>query len=104
MRRALALLAVASLAGAAHPGGEAGRKELEKFQGTWRYVKFQMDADLMPAEHLKKLAVTFTGDRFVVREDGKVTAAGTQKLDPSQTPHAVDSFPTEGEGKGKKLL
>jgi uncharacterized protein (TIGR03067 family) len=104
MRHVLAVLAVAVLAGVARPGGDAGKKALAKIQGTWRYVSVEMEGKKSPAEELKGLTITFTGDKWVVRQGDKTLHAGTQKLNPSKTPPQLDAPITEGEGKGTTML
>ena len=83
---------------------DAGKKELDKLQGTWKSVSFEMNGQKTPADELKKRTVTYTGDKWEVKEDGKVVVAGTQKLDPTKDPHEIDSLVTEGEGKGTTML
>jgi uncharacterized protein (TIGR03067 family) len=83
---------------------DAGKKELDKLQGTWKSVSFEMNGKKTPEDELKKRTVTYTGDKWEVKEDGKVVVAGTQKLDPTKDPHEIDSLVTEGEGKGTTML
>jgi uncharacterized protein (TIGR03067 family) len=102
--RLLVVLAAGVLVGAAEPAGDAGKKDSEKLQGTWQYVSFESNGEKMAADQLKKMTVTYTGDKWVVREGDKVVVAGTQKLDPTKEPHEIDSVVTEGEGKGNTML
>jgi uncharacterized protein (TIGR03067 family) len=104
MKKLLGVLAVGVLVGAAEPGEDAGKKELEKLQGTWRYVSFEMNGEKMPEEQLKKMSITYTGNKWVVREEDKVIVEGTHKLDATKEPHQIDSVITEGEGKGTTML
>jgi uncharacterized protein (TIGR03067 family) len=100
MKKLFAILAIGLLIGAEAPGGDAD-KEL---QGRWRYVSFEMDGQKMPPEQLAKMTITFTGDKWVVREGDKIVVAGTQKFDPTKRPRQIDSLITEGEGKGTTML
>jgi uncharacterized protein (TIGR03067 family) len=85
-------------------GNLASDNELKKIQGTWQFVSHEMDGKPMPAEQVAKLKITFTGDKWSVREDAKVVQAGTHKFDPTKKPAQVDAVVTEGEGKGSTML
>jgi uncharacterized protein (TIGR03067 family) len=63
-----------------------------------------MDSKPTPPEQVAKLKITFTGDKWSVREDDKVVQAGTHKLDPSKKPAHVDAVVTEGEDKGNTMV
>src|SRR3954467_4443113 len=89
MKKLVTVLAVAVLVAADKPKDDAGKKELDKLQGTWSYVAFEQDGQKMPADQLKKMSVTYADDKWTVKEDDKVVVAGTQKLDPSKKPHAI---------------
>jgi uncharacterized protein (TIGR03067 family) len=104
MRHALAVLAVAALVGVARPGGDAGKKVLATIQGTWRFTSVVMDGKESPPEELKGRTITFSGDKWVVRQGGKTLQAGTHKFDPGKKPPQVDAAVTEGEGKGNTML
>ena len=58
----------------------------------------------MPEDPIKRMSITYKGDKWTVREGDKVVVSGTQKLNPSRTPHEVDSLTTEGDGKGTTML
>jgi uncharacterized protein (TIGR03067 family) len=82
-------------------------KALEKFQGTWTFESVEVDGKKESSawgEKLKNLKITFAGNKFTVKKGDKVVQAGTQKLDPSKSPKAVDATVTEGNGKGRKML
>ncbi len=89
---------------AADPKDDPAKKELEKMQGTWMYESVEMDGKAMPADELKKMRITFAGDKFTVKSGDKAAEAGTQKLDPTKKPKTVDATVTEGEGKGTTML
>src|SRR5262249_55420276 len=100
------IVIVASLLVAAdNPKDDAGKKDLAKLQGTWSYVAFVNPIGAkMPEEHLRKQSITYAGNRWTVKEEDQVIVSGTQKLDPSKTPPAIDSLITEGEGKDTTML
>src|SRR5205809_305685 len=102
MKKLLAV--VASVLLVAADKDDAGKKELDKLQGTWSYVSVESNGQKMTEDQLKKMSITYSGDKWTVKEDDKVVHTGTQKLDPSKTPHAIDSLITEGEGKGTTML
>jgi uncharacterized protein (TIGR03067 family) len=104
----LSVVAVASLVmgGTLLGGGgnQASDNELKKIQGTWQFISQEMDGKPRPAEQVAKLKITFTGDKWSVREDGRVVQAGTHKFDPTKKPAQVDAPVTVGEGKGSTML
>jgi uncharacterized protein (TIGR03067 family) len=101
---AVALLcACAALFPAAAGGGDAARKELERFQGTWTFISAESDGKPLPKAK-EPQTVTFEGDKFAVKVGDKVVQAGTQKLDPTRKPKTVDATVTEGEDKGTTML
>lgn len=104
MSLTLAAFVLLAAGGALLGGGEAGEKDLKKIQGTWQFISQEMDGKARPKEDVAKLKITFTGDKWSVREDGKVVQAGTHKLDPSKKPAQVDAKVTEGEDKGSTML
>jgi uncharacterized protein (TIGR03067 family) len=63
-----------------------------------------MDGKERPPEELKGMTITFTGDKWAVRQGDKVVQAGTHKFDPSKKPAQVDAMVTEGEGKGGTMI
>ncbi len=79
-------------------------KEVRKFQGTWTFESSEAGGRGLPAGELKGLILTFEGDRHTVRKGNEVIQVGTQKLDPSQSPKAIDVTMTEGPSKGAVML
>src|SRR5437870_4349868 len=59
----LAVIAGSTLAGG---GDKAADGELKKIQGAWKFLAHERDGKATPAEELKKLKITFTGDKFSV--------------------------------------
>src|SRR5262249_17881493 len=82
---------------------DAAKKELEKFQGTWKFVSVEQDGKPLPKGE-EPQTITFQGDKFAVKRGDQVIQAGTQKLDPGKKPKTVDATVTEGEGKGTTML
>lgn len=79
-------------------------KEVRKFQGTWTFESCEAGGQQLPADQLKGLVLTFEGDKHTVKKGNEVIQAGTQKLDPSQSPKAIDVTMTEGPSKGIVML
>jgi uncharacterized protein (TIGR03067 family) len=77
------------------------KKELEKFQGTWRFVSIEVDGK---SEELKDQIIIFEGEKYTVKIGDRVTEAGTFKIDTSKKPYKVDATVTEGDNKGTTAL
>lgn len=89
------------------PGTEAAdkaTKELKKFQGTWNIESSEAGGQQLPAADLKEFVVTYEGDKHTVKKGDQVVQVGTQKLDPSQSPKAIDVTMIEGPNKGAVML
>src|SRR5437660_11085607 len=82
---------------------DSGKNDLKKLQGTWTFVSMEQDGKQQPKGDVPQ-TMTFEGDKFTVIMGDKIVQAGTQKLDPSKKPKAVDAAITEGEGKGTTML
>src|SRR5271169_571282 len=78
--------------------------EARKFQGTWTFESSVTGGDELPADHLKMFVVTFEGDKYTVKKGDEVIQVGTQKLDPSRSPKAIDVTVAEGLNKGATML
>jgi len=76
----------------------------KQLQGTWKFVSQDVDGRARTKDELAKQTITFDGDKWTVRRDGKVVQAGTHKFDPDQKPPQVDAVVTEGEDKGNTML
>src|SRR5947208_6786 len=83
---------------------DAGKADLKKMQGTWKFTAHAHGDKAVPEDQLAKMKITFTGDKFSVRVDDKVVQAGMNKLDPTKKPAHVDATITEGENKGTTML
>jgi uncharacterized protein (TIGR03067 family) len=102
MKKLCAVLTVVLLVAADKK--DDAKKDEEKLQGTWTYVSFEMNGVTMPEEERKRMSITYRDDKWEIKDGDKVVLTGTQKLDPSKTPHEIDSTVTEGEGKGTTML
>src|SRR5262245_62568602 len=79
-------------------------KEVKKFQGTWTIESSETGGMAIPPGELKEFIVIFEGDKHTVKMGDKVIRVGTQKLDPSKSPKAIDVTMTEGPNKGAVML
>lgn len=80
------------------------QKELKKFHGVWTFESVEAGGKKAPADDLKGLTITFAGDKYSVKKDDQVFQVGTQKLDPSKSPKAIDATIVEGPNKGAVML
>ena len=102
----LALLGavVFAAAGAVADDKPDAEKEMKKFQGTWTFESSEAGGQKMPADEMKKLVLTFEGAKHTVKNGDQVLQTGTQTLDPSKSPKAIDVTITEGPSKGSVML
>ena len=83
---------------------DAGGAVLKQIQGTWKFASQEVDGKSRTKDELAKQTITFEGDKWTVRRDGKVIQAGTHKFGPDKKPPQVDAVVTEGEDKGNTML
>lgn len=98
----VALLVVGSLAVLAAET-DADKKEIEKWQGTWRAVSMVHEGKETPPEKLKPIKLTVEGANYRF-ENGEFHETGTYRFDPSQEPKALDIVVGEGPDKDKVYL
>ena len=79
-------------------------KEFKKFHGVWTFASVEAGGKKAPADQFKGVTVTFAGDKYTVKKGSEVIQVGTQKLDPSKSPKAIDVKVTEGLNKGAVML
>jgi uncharacterized protein (TIGR03067 family) len=78
--------------------------EIRKFQGTWTIESSETGGMMLPADQLKGFILTYEGDKHTVKNGDQVIQVGTQKIDPSKSPKAIDVTMTEGPNKGAVML
>lgn len=76
--------------------------DLKQFQGVWTIAEREVAGK--PETPDAGIRVTFDGDRVTVKRGDQVLMAGTQKLDPTTTPKAIDTTLTGGPKKGTVML
>ena len=97
-------LAVAGGTGTRADGKADVEKEFKKFHGVWTFESVEAGGKKAPADAFKDMTVTFAGDQYTVKRGDEVIQVGTQKLDPSRSPKAIDVTVTEGLRKGAVML
>ena len=98
------VLAASGGTGARADGKADVEKELKKFQGTWTFESVEVGGKEALAADFKGMTVTFEGGKFTVKTGDEVIQVGTEKLDPSKSPKAIDVTMTEGPNKGAVML
>jgi uncharacterized protein (TIGR03067 family) len=79
------------------------KKELARFNGTWRFVSVEMEKTKLTEESLKHPRMKIDGDKFTV-SDENVSQSCTFKIDLSKKPKTIDVTYTNGPEKGKISL
>jgi uncharacterized protein (TIGR03067 family) len=79
--------------------GDAVKKELEKFAGTWQGISAEEDGVIAPEDRVKGHTFVFAGDRYTARMSGKTIEEGTFRINPLAKPKAIDVHPTRPEAK-----
>ena len=75
--------------------------ELARHQGTWEVVSFVSDGKETPEEIASSITRVVEDDHVAWYRNGKSFAGTTLKLDPSETPKAIDVIPDGGPQKDK---
>jgi uncharacterized protein (TIGR03067 family) len=89
---------------AADDAAENVKKELARFEGTWRWVLIETEKMKISEDDLKDTRVQLMGDKFTVTENANSTFGGTFKVDPSKKPKTIDVTFGDGPEKGKIAL
>jgi uncharacterized protein (TIGR03067 family) len=79
---------------------DAVKKELKKFQGTWKVVRMQVDGVKIPVEAFDKTTVVVEGDKFSFRDKGRVYEEIEVVLDVAKKPREIDLHFVTGLKKG----
>ncbi len=92
---ALLVVAVGLLLAADDPKDDAVKKEMAKFQGTWKFVSMEVEGQKKPPDDFNKYTVVLQGDQWTVSEGDKIAAKVTFKLDPTKKPKTIDLIDAE---------
>jgi uncharacterized protein (TIGR03067 family) len=102
IRRLLGVLAVGLVLNAAAAQDESVEKELAKFQGTWKVLKYEAADKQPPPDDLReKTRFVFKGDKLRITVDGKADDETTIIIEPKKKPRAITMVGTRGRNKGK---
>lgn len=84
---------------------EEKKSDLEQMQGTWDIEKQVYGGENIPQEELKKNKpqLKIAKSTFEIYLAGKLLDKGTFKLDPKQSPKAIDTTSTYGTNKGMEM-
>jgi uncharacterized protein (TIGR03067 family) len=83
--------------------GDAGaRDDAKKMQGTWKPVTAELGGKPFPDEALKAMKLVLADGKYTVTT-AEQPDEGTVKLDPSQSPRAMDVVGTKGPNQGKTI-
>jgi uncharacterized protein (TIGR03067 family) len=82
------------------------KKELARFEGTWKWVSLESEKEKLSADALKDPRMKLTGDKFAVTGENAENAimGGTFKVDPTKKPKTIDVTFTDGPQKGKTMV
>jgi uncharacterized protein (TIGR03067 family) len=101
---AVVLWGVPGWAGGDSPRDEAVKKELKRFQGSWKAVSIRnTDGKQAPDDQVQKTRLIVEGNKFTLTSKD-ATITGTFTINPSATPKRIDVTLTSKEGKETKLL
>jgi uncharacterized protein (TIGR03067 family) len=95
-------LGVVALALVAAQDNDETKKEIERFQGTWKFESIEIGGAKMDVKLFKDSRLTIKGDKFSQAE-GKQTTHGTFKVDVTKKPKTLDVTFTDGPEKGKTM-
>jgi uncharacterized protein (TIGR03067 family) len=101
-RRCLLVLGVAFIL-AADDAAEDVKKELARFEGTWKFVSLEMEKMKLSEEALKHFQLKLEGDKFTTIDENR-KSHGTFKVDPAKKPKTIDMTMTDGPLKGKTMV
>ena len=82
------LLAVVFASAGVVAGGDA-KKDQKKFAGTWSVVSATKGGKPAPADEIKEIRFTFSGDKMTFRMGDK-SKDGTYTIDPAKKPAQID--------------
>ena len=84
--------------------GDDAKKDLKAFQGTWKAIAVRnADGNPAPDSDLEQTRLTVDGNKFTLKNKD-LTIKGTIKLNPIETPKAIDVTLINDDGKETKLL
>ena len=103
MRKHLFVLVAVLLFLVAADDKDETKKELERFQGTWKLESVEIGGMKMDTKVFEDVRLILEGDKFTHKE-GKEPVHGTFKVDVSKKPKTIDITFTDGPEKGNTVL
>ena len=80
----------------------AGKKDLEKLQGTWYTAAIQYPGTASGEDRFD--TITYEGNKYIQRRNGYVFSMGTIEIvDATAKPKRIDYFGADGAGKGTQV-
>jgi uncharacterized protein (TIGR03067 family) len=76
-------------------------KNEETLDGTWKLIGWEADSKALPEKQLKDGKLVLKGDDYTVTLADIGTVKGTQKMDPTKEPKAIDIKDASGPNKDK---
>jgi uncharacterized protein (TIGR03067 family) len=102
MRRSFYMLGAVALLLVAADDKDEVKKEIERFEGTWKFESLELDEAKVPTDSFKDSKLVIKGDKFTYKE-GDAEYGGTFKVDVSKKPKTIDITFTAGPEKGKSF-
>lgn len=102
----LMLLFSAGFAFSADEGGDEGKKELAKLQGTWTLVSSEIGGKKASEEHLKNGKIVYEGNKLTAtlpNQSSETIIGEITKIDPTKNPKQFQFVRKNGPSAGKVL-
>jgi uncharacterized protein (TIGR03067 family) len=96
MKRYACLFGVTALLLVAADDKDDAKKELERFQGTWKIESVEMDEAKLDPKMFKDAQLVIMKDGEFSFKEGDRVSKGTFKVDKSKKPNTIDITYTEG--------
>ncbi len=104
MRSKAVLAVVVGLLVAADNAKDDAKKEIKKFEGSWRLESLENDGAKTPDEELKRMKLTIEGEKYTLKTEDATVSAGTIKVDGAKKPKTINIMATDGDGSGQEML
>src|SRR5262249_45853031 len=104
MRWCSLLILLAPLSAGGAPLGDAAKKELEQFQGSWKAVSIQhADGRQASEDEVQNTRLVVEGNKFTLTGKDSIIS-GTFTINPAKTPKTIDVLLTSKDGREIKFL
>jgi uncharacterized protein (TIGR03067 family) len=89
MRGLIGLALCTGLVAAADPPADQVKKELEKFQGTWKPEKVEFNGEPPPGNLVETMSLVIEGNKLTLKGGGR-SEDTTFDIDPTKKPATID--------------